>query len=143
MKKLLLAAQEHIANDIHFLIIGSPKDIYLLGLAIMETSGKTLIAHNDSLESYHFELDTLREVASPGVSFGIGSLEQMADELLLSLGEESLVMNDLLLRRRDEAYMEHLILSKDQRVHRIIKEPLKSVFNSHSRQTMKSVRRKR
>lgn len=143
MKKLLLDAQEHIANDVHVLVIGMPKDIHLLGLAMMETLENKLLAHGAFLEGRHCELEILKEITSPGVSFGIGSLEQMADELLLSLGEESVAMNNLLLRRRDEACVEHLILSKDQRAHRVIKEPLKSVFNSHSRQTMKSVRRKR
>lgn len=144
MKKLIVEVQEHFASEnrhgIHILLIGVPAESHLLRMALMETIGTGHCVcvdcpSNDQSELEHF----LRELDYPRTTFGVGSLEQLSDELLANLGQEAAKMHAIMLERNNESY----VLPKNQITYGVGKTPLKTQFNSHSRQIIKSIRRKK
>ncbi len=144
MKKMIVAAQEHVANDAHILIIGMPAESHLLRRVLMAANEIGPFVLIDCSENRQLELEhVLRELDYPSLNFGADSPEQLVDELLTNLFKEAVSLNSLLLEYRNETTLEVLALPKNKASYGVSKTPLKSSFNNHSRQVIKSVRRKK
>lgn len=147
MKKMVIDAQEHFSADnkheVRILLLGMPKEhispgLIGLGLREMREIGPFICVNCPETEMLELEY-LLGRLDEQRIGFGLGSMEQLTDELLANLGKEVLTLNDMRL----ESIQECLVLPKKQATYGVNKAPLKSLFNNRSRQINKSVRRKR